>query len=368
MSDSMTLPKGDKKLDQLAHLAQKNISIFSLGIALFAILAALLVGAGLIALDGINPWEAYGYLLKGTFGNLYGFGETLTYFVPILFTGLSFSIAYKSGFFNIGAQGQFIMGGLGAVLVGVYIKGLPPVLHITLAMLAGFAAGALWAYIAGFLKISIGANELINTMMLNYVADLLVQFLVQGPIKDPGGSNFQSSEIQKSAALPLIIPGTRVNLGFVFALLAVFAFYYFMWRTPWGFQLRSIGSNSRAASFAGMNIVVGTIVACVVSGGFSGLGGAIELLGNQHRILEGFESGYGFDGIGAAVMGQHHPIGIVLSALLFAVIRTGTGAMQRDIGVPLPLLSVIQGLIIIMVVASAYITNRLTTATIGGRA
>lgn len=340
----------------------------SIAIPFLAIIFALLIGAVLIALAGINPWEAYGYMLKGAFGNLYGFGETLTRFIPLLFCGLSFSFAYQVGLSNVGAEGQLYMGALGAVLAGVYIQGLPSILHIPIALLAGFAAGAMWCYIAGFLKIRLGSNELINTMMLNYVATLFVELLLKGVLKDPAGMNDQTQLVRETAKLPYIIPGTRLHFGFFIALLAAYGVYYFMWRTPYGYQLRTIGSNKGAAAYAGINIGTGTALAFIIAGGLAGLGGAVELMGSQHRLMLGFSPGYGFDGIGAAVLGRHNPLGIVLTSLLFAVIRVGAGAMQRGMGVPLPLLSVIQGLVIIMVISSYYITNKLSATVIGGRA
>lgn len=351
-----------------ARISERNIAILSFLISIIAILVALLIGAVLIALSGMDPLKAYGYLLEGSFGNLYGFGETLSRFVPLLFTGLGFSLAYKSGFFNVGAEGQLYIGALGASIAGVFIQGLPAPLHIALSLLAGFVFGALWCALAGALKVTIGASELINTMMLNYIAVLLVLVLIQGPLKDPGTMTYQTAAVPASARLPYIIPGTRLHLGIILALLAAYGMYYFMYRTPYGYQLRTIGSNPKAASYAGISIASGTLIAAVLAGGLSGLGGAVELMGSQFRIMSGFSPGYGFDGIGVAVMGRHKPVGIVLAALLFAIIRVGAGAMQRGMGVPSPLLSVIQGLLIIIVIASSYLTNRLSATVIGGRA
>ncbi|NMC79270.1 MAG: ABC transporter permease [Chloroflexi bacterium] len=351
-----------------ARISEKNLALLSFLISIFAILVALAIGAVLIALSGIDPLKAYGYMLEGSFGNLYGFGETLSRFVPLLFTGLGFAVAFNSGFFSIGAEGQLYMGALGAAIAATLIHGLPAPLHITLTLLVGFAFGAVWSFIAGVLKVTIGANELINTMMLNYVAILIVELLVQGPLKDPNSMTPQTVAVADTAKLPYIIPGTRLHLGFILALLAAYATYYFMYRTPYGYQLRTIGANPRAAAYAGIGIAGGTLLAAALSGGLSGLGGAVELMGSQFRLLSGFSPGYGLDGIGVAVMGRNKPIGIVMAALLFAVIRVGAGAMQRGIGVPSPLLSVIQGLLIVIVIASNYLTDRLSATVIGGRA
>jgi simple sugar transport system permease protein len=336
--------------------------------SIMAIGLALLVGAVLISIAGIDPWKAISYLIKGSFGNRYGFGETLTRFVPLLFSSLSFAVAHKSGFFNVGAEGQLLMGAVGAVLVGAYITGLPPVLHITLAILAGVLFGAIWAGIAGMLKISLGANELINTMMLNYVAALLVEFLLHGPLKPADSYLYVSASVLPSAKLPIILSKTPLHLGFIISLVVTIAVFYVIYRTPVGYQMRTVGANLKAASYAGINIVKVTVVALILTGGLAGMGGAMELMGTQYKLINGFSAGYGYDGIGVAVMGRYNPVGIVLSTLLFAVIRVGMGAMQRGAGVPFPLLNVIQGLIIVFVIASNYLTNKLSETTIGGRA
>lgn len=344
------------------------MGVISILISILAIALALLVGAVLIAFAGIDPWKAIPYLIKGSFGNRYGFGETLTRFVPLLFSSLSFAVAHKSGFFNVGAEGQLLVGAVGAVLVGAYIRGLPPVLHVTLSIFAGVLFGAIWAGIAGLLKIFLESNELINTMMLNYVAVLLVDYLLHGPLKPADSYLYQSATILPSAKLPIILSKTPLHLGFVISLAVTAGVFYLIYRTPVGYQMRTVGANLRAASYAGINIVWVTIVALVTTGGLAGMGGAIELLGTQFKIISGFSSGYGYDGIGVAVMGRYNPIGIVLSTLLFAVIRVGMGAMQRGAGVPFPLLNVIQGLIIVFVIASGYLTNKLSETVIGGRA
>ena len=213
-----------------------------------------------------------------------------------------------------------------------------------------------------------GANELINTIMLNYVAVLLVEFLIHGPIKPADSYLYVSALIFDSARLPNILPKTPLHLGFVISLLVTAGVFYLVYRTPIGYQMRTVGANIRAAAYAGINILGVTTVAIILTGGLAGMGGAMELLGTQFKIVSGFSQGYGYDGIGIAVMGRYHPVGIILSTLLFAVIRVGMGAMQRGAGVPFPLLNVIQGLIIVFVIASNFLTNKLTETVIGGRA
>ncbi|HSM56297.1 MAG TPA: ABC transporter permease [Candidatus Sulfomarinibacteraceae bacterium] len=344
-----------------------NESVISFSIALAAVLFALGVGAILILMAGINPLVAYGYLLEATIGNTYGFGETLTRFIPLAFAGVGFSMAYQAGFFNVGVEGQLYLGALGAVIAGVLLPEMPALLHIPLALLLGAAGGAIWAHIAGLLRIYLGADELINTMMLNYIAVLVVSLLVQGVLKDPNSMTFQSEALPASARLPFIMPGTNLHLGFVLAIVAVFGIHYLMKHTPLGFKMRAIGHNEDAASYAGMGIASGMTMAVLISGALAGLGGAVELMGTQYRLQAGFSPGYGFDGIGVAIMGKKSPIGLILAALLFAMIRVGAGAMQRGIGVPAPLLSVIQGLIIIAVIASDYFIRK-RARRVGGRA
>jgi len=353
---------------RLLLVARKNMGVISILISMLAIVFALLIGAILLSFAGINPWEAIPYLIKGSFGNRYGFGETLTRFIPLLFSSLSFAVAHKSGFFNVGAEGQLLVGAVGAVLVGAYIQGLPPVLHISLAIAGGIVFGAVWAGIAGLLKIFLGSNELINTMMLNYVAVLLVDYLIHGPLKPADSYLYVSAAVLPSAKLPILLSKTPLHLGFIISLVVTAAVFYIVYRTPIGFQLRTVGANLRSAAYAGINIVGVTTVALIMTGGLAGMGGAIELLGTQFKIINGFSAGYGYDGIGVAVMGRYHPVGIVLATLLFAVIRVGMGAMQRGAGVPFPLLNVIQGLIIVFVIASGYLTNKLSETVIGGRA
>lgn len=333
-----------------------------------AIVLALAFGGVLIYLAGINPFHAYKAMLEGAFGNVRGLGETLTRFIPLLLCGLSFSVAFKAGFFNVGAEGQLYMGAVGALLVGLYAPPLPMVLHVTLALAGAFVFGALWLLVSGIMKLKLGANEIINTMMQNYIAILLVELLLKGVLRDSVGLMDQSPMVQESARIPLMFSGIKLSWAFVVALLAAVAIYFLLWRTTWGYEIRMIGKSEKVAKYAGVHQKKIMLITILLSGGLAGMGGGLELLGSQYRLMPGFSPGYGFDAIGVAVMAKHNPFASILTALLFSTIRVGAGAMQRNMGVPLPLLSIIQGLIIVLVISSDYISRRYDEKRIGGRA
>jgi len=347
---------------------QKKYKVFYAIIPFLALFIALFIGGVLIFFAGINPWKAYSYMLQSIFGNIRLFSEVFTHFVPLVFCALSFAVAYKGGFFNVGGEGQLYFGALTATLAGVYIQGLPAFIHIPLVLLAGFIGGAFWCWIAGILKIKLGADEILNTIMLSYLAILLINFVVMYFLKPANSYISQSEKIAKSAYFPKLIPHTQINLGVVLSLLTVIIIYYFLYRSPYGYQVRAIGENSDAANYAGMNIFKGTMTVIIISGGLAGLAGASMLMGTQYRLIPAFSPGYGFEGIGASVMARNNPWGIILTAFLFALLRVGAGAMQRGVGVPLPISWTIEGIIMILITGSEYLSNKFSTNLIGGRA
>ncbi|MGE5623437.1 MAG: ABC transporter permease [Methanocella sp.] len=312
---------------------------------------ALLIGAAFIRLMGIDPWAAYRSLFQGALGNAHGISETLLKATPVIFTGLSVAIAFRSGLFNIGAEGQLYLGGLGSILVAAYVKGLPLFIHLPLAIVAGFLAGGLWGLLAGWLKVKFGANEIITTVMLNYVAINAIGFLVNGPLQEPMGMFPESAPAALTAQLPRLVAATRLHAGFLLALLAIVLYYLYLWRTPGGFELRVIGLNQEAARYAGMNPERGVYRAMFLAGGLAGLAGAGEVLGVHFKLMGGFSPGYGFDGLAVALLGNSAPVGIFLAALLFALLRTGGNMMQMFSGVPAALIYVIQGVVIFLAVA-----------------
>jgi simple sugar transport system permease protein len=316
-----------------------------------AVLLALLAGGIIIYLFGINPLEAFWYMLQGAFGTKNAVGETLVKMTPLIFTALAFALAARCGMVNIGAEGQLYMGGFTATLAGVYLTGLPAFVHLPLTIMAGFIGGGLWGLLAGWLKVKFGASEVITTIMLNYVAQHFVSSMASGPMIEPPGKEPKSLPVLATAVLPRIIPGTRFHLGFILAVFCILVFWFFLWKTTAGFETRVVGLNPEAASYAGMKPARSILLGMFLAGGFGGLAGASEILGILDRMLPNFSPGYGFDGIAVALLGQNTPVGILLASFLFGIIRSGANLMQMMSRVPVSIVYIIQALVILFVAA-----------------
>lgn len=277
--------------------------------------------------------------------------ESLVRSTPYIFAGLAVALGFRTGLFNIGAEGQLFIGAMTSVWVGFTFKGLPSIIHIPLALLAGALGGAAWGFIPGYLKAKFGAHEVINTIMMNYVAFRLSEWMLRGPLMRPGTFNPVSPFIEDSAKLPRFFePPIRFHLGFFIALGFAWLVYWFMFKTKWGFDLRTVGANPNAARYAGMNIVRSTIVAMSLSGALAGLAGANEVLGLNYNLALAFSSGYGFDAIALALLGKSHPLGVVLAAILFGTLRNGAIRMQIA-GIPVDIITIIQAMVIIFIAA-----------------
>ena len=309
---------------------------------IIAVLFALLVGAIVLAVTGHSPIEAYAAVLIGAFGDIYGIGQTFTQATPIIFTALAFLFSYKCGLFNIGAEGQLLVGGLTAALVGISAPGLPIFIHLPLALIAGAAGGALWGFFPAVLKAKLGANEVITTLMLSYVALYITSYIVNYPLKAPGMVP-QTVPIAASAELPGILPPTQLSASFIIALISAGIVAYMLERTTIGYEIRAIGLNTKASESGGIDIKKGIILA--------GLGGAGEILGVHHRFIDGFSPGYGWDGLAVALIGGLNPYGAVFAAVFFGALRSGGQAMSRSTGVPLDIVFVLQALVILFVAA-----------------
>lgn len=317
---------------------------------IIAILFAFLAGAVVLVATGYSPIEAYGAVLTGAFGDIYGIGQTLTQATPIIFTALAFLFSFKCGLFNIGAEGQLLIGGFTAAMVGIFASGLPIFLHLPLAIIAGAVGGAIWGLIPAILKVKLGANEVITTLMLSYVALYLTSYMVNYPFKAPGWVS-QTVPISPSAEIPGILPPTQLSAAFILALIFAVLVGYLLERTTIGYEIRAIGLNIKAAESGGIDIKKGIILALVISGALAGLGGAGEILGVHHRFIDGFSPGHGWDGLAVALIGGLNPIGAVFAAVFLGALRSGGQAMSRSTGVPLDIVFILQALVVLFVAA-----------------
>jgi simple sugar transport system permease protein len=278
------------------------------------------------------------------------FFESLVAATPYIFGGLSVALGFRAGLFNIGVEGQIFMGAIFSAFVGYSITGLPGFIHMPLAFLAGALGGGLWGFIPGWLKAKTGAHEVINTIMLNYIAFRLSDWLLTGPMKRPGSANPISPTIHDSAKLYKFFEDPiRFHLGFFVALGVAWLVWWLLFKTKWGFDMRSVGSNPNAARYAGMVVSITMILAMSLSGALGGMAGANEVLGVNYNLAMAFSSGYGFDSIALALLGNNHPAGVVLAALLFGVLRSGATNMQLSAGIPIDIISVFQALILVFI-------------------
>lgn len=346
----------------------------ALRIPALAVLTGLILGAIAIVASGSNVLEAYGALFVGSFGDpvrfftgfqqlfstgetagllraIYPFTESLVTATPYIFAGLSVALGFRCGLFNIGAEGQFFIGALCSAFVGYSITGLPGIIHLPLAILAGAAGGAIWGMIPGFLKARFGAHEVVNTIMMNWIAFKLSDWLLNGPMK-ASGFRPVTPTVEHTAELPRFFPDPlRLNWGFILALVVAYGLYWFLFKTTLGFEIRSVGANPDAAKYAGMSIVRNLVLVMALAGGLAGMAGSAQVLGVDHWVGQGFSAGYGFDAIALALLGKSHPAGVVLAALLFGFLRSGATRMQSIAGVPIDIISIIQGLVIVFIAA-----------------
>jgi len=350
----------------------------ALRVPALAVLTGLILGGIAIMVSGSNVFAAYGALFVGAFGDpvrffngfqqlfttgetagllraIYPFTESLVTATPYIFAGLAVALGFRCGLFNIGAEGQLLIGALCSAFVGYSIKGLPAIIHLPLAILAGAAGGAVWGMIPGYLKARFGAHEVVNTIMMNWIAFRLSDWLLNGPMK-ASGFRPVTPNVEATAELPRFFPDPiRLNWGFILALVMAYALYWFLFKTTLGFEIRSVGANPDAAKYAGMNIIRNFVLVMALSGGLAGMAGSAQVLGVDHWVGAGFSAGYGFDAIALALLGKSHPAGVVVAALLFGFLRSGATRMQSIASVPIDIISIIQGLVIIFIAAPGII-------------
>ena len=323
-----------------------------------AILMAFGIGAILIAAVGVNPLVAYKALFVGAFGSLHGVSETLVKTIPLLVIGLGLAVAFKGNMFNMGAPGQLYMGAIAATMVVLTFKGLPAVLLIPLMMAAGFLGGAAFGAIAAFFKVKFGVDEIIFTILLNYIAYNFLEYLVQGPMKEPGSRIPATIMFPSSARLPRLISGTRIHAGLLIALLLILLIYIILEKSTLGYRIRTIGSNQVVARYGGIHVPKYILLVMIISGGLAGLAGAIELSGINYLLAQGFTFNVGYTAIIVAYLGRCHPIGVGLAALLFGALVFGGQSMQMATGLPIGLIYTFQGIVLVLVLVSEYLVRR----------
>jgi ABC-type uncharacterized transport system permease subunit len=354
-------PPRQNKEGQIPVKILKQI-LNSLLVPLLAIFTAVVIGGIIIAIVGGDPFAAYKGLVQGAFGSPKALSETAVWATPYIFAGLAVALAFKGGLFNIGAEGQLAVGAVVSALIGYALPGwlhmsLPWFIHLPLTIGLGMLGGAIWAAIPGALKAYTGGHEVINTIMMNYIALNITSFLLNGPMKDPDPLNLSAKTpaIALSARIPAIFPGLRVHWGFVLALIVAVIIWWLLQKTTLGFEIRMVGANPDAAKYAGINVKRIIVLTMAISGALAGLAGVIEVTALNYRHELGFSIGYGFDAIAIALLGKTNPFGVVLAAILFGAMRNGGTRMQFLTQIPVDIISVIQGLILLFVAADAII-------------
>ncbi len=331
-------------------------------IPILAILTAVIIGGIIIWLVGGDPFLAYKGLIQGSLGSTKALSETAVWATPYIFAGLAVALAFKGGLFNIGAEGQLAVGAVFSALIGYALPewlgfDLPAVIHLPLAILFGTLMGGIWAGIVGALKAYTGGHEVINTIMMNYIALNTTSYLLNGVMKDRSPTNViaRTPLIAESARMPAIFDGLRIHWGFVLALLVALFIWWLLNKTTLGFEIRTVGLNPDAAKYAGINVKRTIILTMLFSGMLAGLAGSIEVTGLNYRHELGFSIGYGYDAIAIALLGKSHPLGVVLASFLFAAMRNGATRMQFLTQLPVDLISVLQALILLFVAADAIV-------------
>jgi general nucleoside transport system permease protein len=336
---------------------------FRLALPAGAILIALLIGAVMLLLLHVNPLTAYAAMVSGVFGSVSGFTQSFVKATPLLLVGLGICIAFRASVINIGGEGQIILGALGATWFSLQFPTWPGWLLIPATMLVGFAAGAVWGFIPGYLKSRMSVNEILSTVMMNAIALQLMNGLLRGPLMDPAGVKAgtflpQSQRLPENVWLPRLVPQTLLHAGLIVAVILAVVVYIFLWRTTIGYRIRAVGLNPDAARYAGIPVPFYQALSLTLAGGFAGLAGVVEVIGVQHRLLVGITSGYGFSGIVAALFGGLHPLGLIPASWLFGSLLVGGDTMQRAVQVPSALVGALLGLVVLFVVGSNFLSRR----------
>ncbi len=346
------------RLEKRSHPSRRALLLAPIG----AILFTLLVSALLVLWAGAPVAQTYGLLLQGAFGSVFALSETLTRAIPLMLTGLAATVAFKARLFNIGAEGQLYVGALAAVAVGGLHGGtglaLPPALLFVLMMLAAALAGALLLLGPALLKAHLGVDEVVTTLLLNFIVLLLVSLMLDGPMKDPTAMGWpQSVALMGELELAKLIPQTRVHTGLLWACTLALALWALMKYTVLGFDIRAVGANARAAAFAGVPVTRTVVLVALLSGGLAGLAGAIEVAGRTSYLTLDMSPGYGYSGIVIAMLAALHPLGVVAASVFVAAMLVGADSMSRAVGVPTYIADVIVAASLLSVLVATLLTQ-----------
>ncbi len=333
---------------------RENISPWRVFLApLVAIVTAFSICAGLIVWTGEPVFEAYGHLFKGAFGSRFAISETLNRATPLILTGLAAAVAFRAKFWNIGAEGQLYFGALAAVVLGTGAVSLPPVLMVPFLFGVGAIAGGIALLGPVFLKTTLKVDEVVTTLLLNFIILLFVNYLLEGPLKDPMSMGWpQSASIIDEGVLPGLMSRTRLHYGFIAALVAAVLIWLLMYYTIWGYEIRAVGANVNAARFAGININRTVILVAMLSGGLAGMAGITEVAGTKGYLTLDLSPGFGYSGIAVAMLANLHPLGTVVSAIFLAGIYVGSDAMSRAVNIPTYIADVMVALCVLSVLVS----------------
>jgi len=326
-------------------------------IPIAAVVATLILSAIPILIAGGELWKSYFYLFYGALGTRFNLLETFVKASPLLLTGLAVAFAFRAKFWNIGAEGQLLAGALTATALGISLKGIPPFVVLPMVIAAGFLAGGIWAFIPAILKTKLKVDDVVSSLLLNYVMIHIMGALLFGPLQQPGSSWPRSSEIVAAAKYPILMPRSRFHLGVLIGLLAVLVIWFINNKTTFGYQNKAVGVNLRAARFGGIHTNAVILWTALISGGLAGLAGVGELCALQYRLIMDLSPGYGYSGIVIAMLGNLHPVGVLFSSLFFSIIIVGAQTMSRMTGVPVYIAEVIQGMALMVMLVFLLFTE-----------
>jgi len=348
--------KKTRKLQEFIALPGLGQLVLSGVRPLIGILLGLLTGAGLIALTGVDPMDAYAALLEGSIGSPQSIANVLVRASPLLLGGVGVAIGIKAGVWNIGTEGYMYAGAIGATAVGIIPLPVPPIVHIVLAILAGMLLAAVWGLGPAYLRAYRGVNEVVTTIMMNYVAIFFTSWLVHEPqpMAEPGSFFPMSKILAPTAKLPILISGTSLHPGFIIGILACILFFLAIRFTPFGFRTRMLGANPEAARYAGVNVKRYIVFALVIGALMGGVAGATEVMGLKNRLFMDFVAGVGYESVAVALLAGGNPLGVIASALFFSALKAGGATMSIQTGVGAPMTIVIEALCVLFVIAVGY--------------